>query len=88
MRLLGTAEGSHSKCAEKHQQMDCRQAAGHWAAGAACVEAAVLLTLGPQQQAGEGAELHGKAIHSQHQALGNRVWEGGRRERSWEELET
>lgn len=52
------------------------------------MEVAVLLTWGPQQQVGEGAELHRKAIHFQQQALGNRAWEGERRERSWEELET
>lgn len=40
------------------------------------MEAAVLLTLGPQQQVGEGAELHRKAIRSQQQALGNRVGGG------------
>lgn len=68
--------------------MDLGQAAGLWAAGAACVEVAVLLTLGPHQQVGEGTELQRKATRSQQQALGNREWEGERRERSWEESET
>lgn len=55
-----------------------------WTAGR--LLATVLVTLGPQQQAGEEAELHRKAIRSQQQALGNRVWEGERREgagRNW-----
>lgn len=40
------------------------------------MEVALLLPLGPQQQAGEGAELHRKATCSQQQALENSLGGG------------